>query len=139
MPAFSESSEDKLETCDPRLQEILRTVIQFYDFTIICGTRNEADQNKAYSSGNSKVQYPDSKHNSSPSLAVDVAPFPIDWNELPRFYALAGRIQQVADMLDIPIRFGGDWNDNDITKDNRFNDLCHFELVEPDVTINISA
>lgn len=138
MPSFAKHSEDKLNTCDKRLQTILRTVIQFYDFTIIWGGRNETQQNKLYDDGKSKLKYPNSKHNTVPSLAVDVAPYPIDWNDLPRFYVLMGRIKQVADMLDIPIRGGDDWDDDDITKDNKFNDLGHVEIMEPNITTNIS-
>ena len=138
MPSFSDKSEEKLSTCDERLQEVLRTVIQYYDFSVVYGHREKEDQNRLFKEGKSKVQYPNGKHNVFPSLAVDVAPYPYDPNDLPRYYMLAGRIQQVADMLDIPIRFGGDWNDNDITKDNKFNDLFHFELNVSNITTTTS-
>jgi peptidoglycan L-alanyl-D-glutamate endopeptidase CwlK len=120
MPYFSEKSEMRLAQCDPRLQSILRTVIQDYDFSVLCGYRSEIEQNAAYANGNSKLRFPKSKHNIKPSLAVDIAPYPIDWDNIERFHELAGRVLEVAHLLDIPIEWGGHWI--------RFQDLPHYEI-----------
>jgi hypothetical protein len=48
------------------------------DFKILCGHREEKEQNEAFNKGNSKLKWPQSKHNSLPSLAVDIAPFPVN-------------------------------------------------------------
>ena len=37
-------------------------------------------------------------------------------------------VKGIAAMLDIPLRWGGDWNDNTEVKDTGFKDLPHFEL-----------
>ena len=64
------------------------------------------------------------------SRAIDITPFPLDWNDTKRFYHFAGLVQGIALGLQIKIRWGGDWDcDNDF-KDNLFNDLPHFELME---------
>ena len=84
----------------------------------------------AFLRGNSKVQFPNSKHNSLPSLAVDAAPYPIDWNDKKRFALFAGFVLGIAATKGIRLRWGGDWNMNYITLDNRFDDLPHFELVQ---------
>lgn len=68
-------------------------------------------------------------HNKTPSLAVDVAPWPIDWNDKNRFYHFAGRVQGIAQMFNIKIRWGGDWDSDNDLKDQNFYDLPHFELV----------
>ena len=46
------------------------------------------------------------------------------------FYFLAGIIKAIANKRNIKIRWGGDWDDDNDFKDQHFNDLGHFELVE---------
>lgn len=126
---FSDSSKAKLETCHPDLQKLFGEVIKNYDCTIICGHRNKAEQNEAFMKGYSKLKYPDSKHNSFPSKAIDVMPYPINWNDKSRHLHFAGYVQAVADQLGIKIRWGGNF-DGDRNLDNGFLDRPHFELVD---------
>jgi hypothetical protein len=129
MYKFGRASKEKLATLDPRLQAVLNEAIKYRDFTIICGHRSEAEQNLAYRTGKSKLKFPQSKHNSYPSTAVDVAPYPMDWNDRERFYYLAGFLQGIAKTKGINLRYGGDWDrDGEIT-DNTFDDLVHLEIV----------
>ena len=130
MPSFGKSSQDKLATCDPRLQKVFNEVIKHFDCTVIEGHRGEAAQNKAFAEGKSKLKYPQSKHNKTPSLAADVLPYPIDWNDTNRMRYFAGFVVGIAATMGIKIRWGGDWNQNTELKDNSFNDLPHFELVD---------
>lgn len=134
MPSFGSASRQRRETLDPRLQELVDEAIRIFDFTIVCGHRNEEDQEKAFSEGKSKLHWPDSKHNSSPSKAVDLAPYDpelkrIDWNNRDRFIMLAGIIMGVAQQKNISIRWGGDWDSDTFMRDHTFHDLPHFELV----------
>ena len=78
MPSFGTKSRERLETCHPDLQTLFNAVIEEVDCSVICGYRNKADQDKAVASGNSKAEYPKGKHNSNPSTAVDVYPYPVD-------------------------------------------------------------
>ena len=71
-----------------------------------------------------------SKHNQEPSLAVDVAPWPIDWNDSHRFYHFAGFVLGIAAALNIRLRWGGDWDSDFDLRDQTFFDLPHFELEE---------
>ena len=129
MWTFSQSSLSKLETCDPRLQEIMFEVIQIMDIKILEGHRNKERQNQLFHEEKTKLQYPDSKHNSLPSKAIDVAPCPLDWSNRERFVYMAGIIMGVAHSLGHEIRWGGDWDrDNDLY-DQTFNDLPHFEIL----------
>ena len=130
MPKFSMNSQIALSTCHMDLQKLFMEVIKRYDCTIICGHRSEAAQNTAFAEGKSKLKYPSSKHNSYPSMAVDVAPYVngIHWNDLGGFYLFAGYVMRVADELGISIRYGGDWDGDKTTADQKFHDLPHFEL-----------
>lgn len=129
MPVFSALSEQRLSTCAQPLQDLLREAIKHVDFTVIYGHRGKEDQDDAYRSGASTLKWPLSKHNQLPSLAVDVAPYPIDWNDTARFARLFGFIERIAQEKGIKIRWGGDWNGNYRTKDERLVDMPHIELV----------
>ncbi len=139
---FGKTSTARLCSCHPDLQTIFNEVIKVMDCTIVCGHRNEADQQAAYNAKPqlSKVQYPNSNHNTYPSLAVDVAPYDatirnIDWGDTNRFYYFAGRVMEVARRLREEgkilhdLRWGGDWDRDTEVDDQTFIDLPHYELV----------
>lgn len=136
MPSFGKKSKGLLETCDRRWINILNEVVKYYDCTIITGHRDKATQNQKYEEGTSELKWPNSKHNSFPSMAVDVAPWPIpedwgdkEWKERTKFYELKAIIFYEAAKQNVKIRWGGDWDrDYDYT-DNKFDDLVHFEII----------
>ena len=99
MPTLSKTSSARLETCHPDIIAVCRELIKQYDFSVLEGHRGEKDQNKAYEEGSSHVRYPYSAHNKKPSLAVDLAPYPIDWGNLARFRELIYRFDAVAAVL----------------------------------------
>jgi peptidoglycan LD-endopeptidase CwlK len=137
MNHFSETSKARLKTCHRDLQTLFGHVIQEMDCTIVCGHRDKPEQDKAFSEGKSKLQYPKSKHNHNPSWAVDVAPYEngkIDWSREQLLF-FAGYVKGWADHLYMigvishRIRLGADFSmDNDIN-DEKFKDEPHFELV----------
>jgi peptidoglycan LD-endopeptidase CwlK len=127
MNKFSTTSQEHLDTCHPDLIRLMNSVLQEKDISILCGYRDREDQNLAYVQGKSKLKYPNSKHNTQPSQAVDIAPYPIDWNNRKRFKDLALVVLAHANQLGIKIRWGGDWDGNAGTK-NKFDDLPHYEL-----------
>ena len=130
MPEFGKRSRDQLATAHPDLQRLFNEVIKHYDCAVIIGHRGEQAQNEAVEHGMSKLKWPDSPHNKTPSQAVDVAPYPVDWKNIKSFYHFAGYVKAVADQLGIAIRWGGDWDgDFDLT-DQNFFDLPHFELIQ---------
>lgn len=128
MPSFSARSRANLETCHEDLQRLFGEVIKHYDCTILCGHRGEEEQNEAFRQGRSQLQFPQSKHNSLPSIAVDVAPYPIDWDNRSRFYHFGGLVLGISIGMGIPIRWGGDWDMDTDLNDQSFFDLPHFEL-----------
>ncbi len=129
MYKFSKSSQEKLGTCHPSLQAVMRSVIAQADFAILEGHRGQKRQNAAFESGKSKLVFPHSNHNCNPSNAIDIAPYPIDWNNRERFAYLAGLVLATAKQMQIPLRWGGDWNRDGDLLDNNFDDLVHFELI----------
>jgi peptidoglycan L-alanyl-D-glutamate endopeptidase CwlK len=138
MLSYGDRSERHLRTCHKDLQTIFREVIKFYDCSLICGHRNKAAQDKVFSDGMSKVQWPDSKHNTVPSVAIDAVPYPINWKDTNEMRHFAGVVQGVAQILfrrgEIShlVRWGGDWDKDNDLNDQSFMDLPHFELYKPE-------
>ena len=130
MPKFGKRSIERLSTCDKRLQEVFNEVIKTVDCSVLEGHRSKDRQNALYKEGKTKVTYPKGRHNSFPSLAVDVAPYPVDWGDRERFHLFAGFVLGIAKSMGINLRWGGDWNSNWQVDDNKFDDFPHFELRE---------
>lgn len=130
MPQFSKLSAQRLSTCDERLQRLLREAIQRVDFTVLCGHRERDEQDDAFRRGASTKRWPMSKHNRMPSVAVDIAPYPVDWKDTARFARLAGYIERIAHEQGVSIRWGGDWDQDGRTNDERLIDMPHLEIVE---------
>ena len=129
MPKFGTRSTLRLATCHPAIRRVMNEAIGFMDFSIIVGERNEEQQTAAFLAGNSQVEWPGSTHNKTPSEGIDVAPYPIAWDDRERFTLLAGVILGIAFTMGIDLRWGGDWDRDTEVKDNKFDDLGHFELV----------
>jgi len=133
MPEFSAKSMAKLSTVHEELQLLFMQVVVHMDCTIIEGYRDQRTQNEYYAIKKSKLLWPESKHNTSPSLAVDVAPYlpgkGVSWDSK-QCYLLAGFVKAKAAELGIKIRWGGDWDSDNDLSDQTFNDLVHYELIE---------
>ena len=128
MPKLGRRSKKNLSEAHLLLQELFEEVIKHYDCSIIEGKRPQEEQDKLYHAGKSKLKFPQSKHNKPPSLAVDVVPYPVDWNNTKRFYHFGGLVIGIAASMGIDIRWGGDWDSDNTFKDQTFHDLPHFEL-----------
>lgn len=137
MPTFSKTSLDRLATCHQDLIIFCTELIKHYDFTVVCGHRGKAEQNDAYFKGNSKLKFPNSKHNTYPSKAVDLAPWEgkIDWGKEQMIY-FAGFAIGVSEILykngiiKHRIKSGADWNNDRNIDDTTFLDLPHFEIID---------
>ena len=117
----------------------LQNVLEFYahkapkelDLIITVGHRTERDQNQAFASGASKKKWPQSEHNANPSRAFDFIPYPFDnkkdWGDSMRFARIAGAILWVAQSEGITLRWGGDWDMDGKSNDQKFMDLGHIE------------
>lgn len=155
MPKFSSRSRRALASAHKDLRLVFNTVIEQFDVTVLEGIRGKDRQNRLYEEGKSQVQWPNSAHNvravphpprdgstlkeENKSLAVDVVPYPIDWDDTERFKHLGFYVLGLADALyswgaiDHRIRWGADW-DRDLTPvdrdpDESFFDSPHYELI----------
>lgn len=135
MFSFSKRSLDNLGSCHPDLQDLADKVMsyQVVDFGISEGKRTQEEQDALYFAGKSKLKYPESKHNSNPSMAFDYFVLPkgkVDWNDKSAWYMMVGMFRAAAAELEIKIRCGADWDGDFTAKDQTFHDMPHIELCE---------
>jgi hypothetical protein len=128
---FTNTERQRLLSADPLLEELCVEVNKKFPIFIVCGKRDKDAQELAFAHGLTKVHYPNSKHNTEPySKAIDICPYPIDWNNRKAFYEMYKVVMETAQELGIKIRAGADFNqDGDLTND-KFVDLPHFELAD---------
>ena len=124
MPRFGKRSKQRLKGVKPELVNVLNELVKIMDVTIIEGLRTEARQMELLAQGKSKTKY--SKH--LEGKAVDLAPYPIDWEDRDRFHYMGGMIRGIAKQLNVSVRWGGDWYGDGEVKDNGFDDLDHVEI-----------
>lgn len=132
---LTEVEKSRLATCEEDIQKVVNEVTKKWNINIIFGIRAKEDQDKAFAEGKTKLQWPNSKHNSNPSKAIDMCPVEvvgkresIDWKDRERFSLFAGYVLGIAEAMGVSIRWGGDWDQDTEVKDNGFDDLVHFEL-----------
>ncbi len=130
MAKFGRRSKENLSTCNKKLQDIFNEVIKHIDCSVLEGHRSKERQNLLYEQGKTKVRYPKGRHNQSPSNAVDVTPYPVDWDDRERQTLFAGFVLGIAKSMGINLRWGGDWNQDFKVQDNKFDDFPHFEVKE---------
>ena len=126
---WSYGSRRKLQQLTPSLRSIVGKVRDKRDISIITAHRGEAEQNAAYKEGMSKIKWPLGKHNSYPSRAVDVQPYPYNEVSLREDLSyIAGLFIAFGESEGVHIRWGGDWDHDGETADNEWDDLFHFEI-----------
>jgi peptidoglycan L-alanyl-D-glutamate endopeptidase CwlK len=122
MPSFSIVSRNRLMTCHPELRHLFTEVVKTMDCTVLCGYRDQIEQDRAFRLGHSKLMFPKSKHNTYPSRAVDVVPFPLDWNDTSTFRVFSQRVLKMSRELGIEVKWGGLFTN--------FQDMPHWELYD---------
>ena len=130
MPYFGKKSKQRLATCDERLQKVFNEVIKYVDCSVLEGHRGQERQDKLYEEGKTKLKFPNGRHNMAPSNAVDVTPYPVDWDDRERQTLFAGFVLGIARSMGVRLRWGGDWDMDFQVLDNRFDDFPHFEIRE---------
>lgn len=129
---FSKTSWARLEGVHPYLVDLFTAVLQLMDCTVIYGMRTFTEHQILFEKGLTKTMNSmHLKQEDGRAWAVDVAPYPIDWQNTKRFYFFAGLVIALADKY-LPegyyIRWGGDWDSDKDLDDQTFMDLVHFEL-----------
>ena len=107
MAKFGSKSKERLSTCHESLQKVFNEVIKYVDCSVLEGHRDERRQEKLFEEGKTKVHYPMGKHNSYPSRAVDITPYPVNLADRERQTLFAGFVLGVARGMGIKLRWGG--------------------------------
>lgn len=148
---LSQKSLDRLKGVDERLVKVVKRAIQLssVDFMVLEGVRSKEQCMINYGKGRTAAQcvakgvpaqYANpsaakvtwlndpfaSKHVSG--KAVDLVPYPVDWNDLKKFDAIAKAMLQAAKELGVPVRWGADWNGNGKPRERGESDSPHFEI-----------
>ena len=116
------ASHRRLATCHPDLQKLVIAAAEDFDLIVVCGHRGEQDQEAAVRNGTSWVNFPNSYHNSDPADAVDLAPYPLNWEDLGRFDKLGAHVLATAERIGVPVVWGGVWK-------GKKKDRPHFQRV----------
>lgn len=131
---FGTKSEAKLVGVHPHLIAVVRRALEVceYDFSVIEGTRTVEKQAEYLAAGKSWTMK--SRHIPTPTSfgtvghAVDLYPVgkPTPWD---RCHNIAAAMFQASKELGFPIRWGGDWDMDGDSKDEKSYDGPHFELL----------
>ena len=111
-------SLQSLSGVHPDMVAVVKRAIEIteVDFTVIEGIRNVNRQRELFKAGKSTTM--NSRHITG--HAVDMVPWPVDWEDLERFEVMSEAMKTAAEELEVPIVWGGDWKS--------FYDAPHFEL-----------
>lgn len=123
---FDAASAKRLAAAHPSIQKVMNAAREKIAFKILDSQRGRDAQELAFRQGNSKAHFGQSAHNWSPSIAVDIVPDPVDWNDKNKFIALSKVIMPIAEDMGVKLRWGGDWNMDGSTSDGW--DFPHYEL-----------
>lgn len=136
---LSNTSLTRLRGVDPRLVRVVQRAIELtdQDFMVLCGVRTREEQNELYAQGRTKpgpiVTWTlQSRHLPAADgygKAVDLVPYPLDWNDLSKFDAIMRAMFKAADELNVAIRWGADWDRDGVAREAGESDSPHFELV----------
>lgn len=136
---FSKRSLKNLKDVHPLLISIVVTALKQYttiDFSVLEGIRNPERQQELFNKGTTQTL--NSKHlpqKDGYAYAVDLLPYiqgsrgDAIWRNKDAFKAVSDAMFAAAKALNINIRWGGDWNQNGRSDDERFYDGPHFELI----------
>ena len=103
MYKFGKRSRERLKGVDARLVNVLNELIKIMDVTIIEGLRSKERQEQLLAQGKTKTKY--SKH--IEGKAVDLAPYPIDWEDREMFHYMGGMLRGLGQSMGINIRWDG--------------------------------
>jgi peptidoglycan L-alanyl-D-glutamate endopeptidase CwlK len=103
------------------------------DFGVTCGLRTVEEQKDLYASGRTKpgpilTKTMNSRHLSGKAVdLVAIVAGEAKW-DMGLYEKINKAVQKASNELGIPVVWGGDWNGNGSTLDERFIDGVHWEL-----------
>ncbi|MGQ2972091.1 MAG: M15 family metallopeptidase [Brevundimonas mediterranea] len=121
---LSKRSTDALIGVEPRLVRVVKRAISIttQDFLVTEGVRTPERQRQLYAQGRTapgkKVTWTLKSNHfvqaSGYGHAVDLSPFPVDWNDLRKFHLIADAMKRAALMEGVKMEWGGDWQTKDL-------------------------
>ena len=119
---FSTKSKNILNSVNPKLQKLFNEVIKYYDISIISGFRTVEEQQELFKQNRSRCDGINKISKHQTKNAVDIIPYPINWEDINKFYEVAGCIKTISNQQGLKINWGGDWKS--------FKDYPHWEIEE---------
>jgi peptidoglycan L-alanyl-D-glutamate endopeptidase CwlK len=136
---LSQKSIDRLRGVHPDLIAVVKQAIEIttQDFSVLCGVRTAEEQAELYAQGRTKpgnVVTWTLKTKHVPGAdgfghAVDLVPYPLDWNDLSKFDAISIAMMRASEELGVTIRWGADWDMDGLARERGESDSPHFEIV----------
>lgn len=148
---LSKLSLGRLEGVNPTLINVVKRAIEItqQDFLVVEGVRTKEQCYINYGKGRTVAQCTakgvpakyaqpklakvtwlnnplTSKHVTG--KAVDLVPYPVDWNDLSKFDQIAKAMFAAAKELGVSIRWGADWDNDGNYREKGEYDSPHFEL-----------
>ena len=135
---LSKRSFDRLIGVNEKMVSVVKRAIEIseVDFMVVEGIRTLKRQEELYAQGRTKpgkivTWTMKSKH--IEGFAVDIAPVnpdgSINWNDIKRFDKMADAMFRAAKELNIKIRWGANWDQDENIREKGETDSPHFELV----------
>jgi peptidoglycan L-alanyl-D-glutamate endopeptidase CwlK len=148
-------SRKALEGVHPKMVAVVERAIALtkQDFLVLEGVRSDEQCRINYGKGRTAAQCTaagilakyaqpgaakitwtlKSNHRVNPATgfghAVDLCPFPVDWNDTKKFDEISRAMFTASDLLNTPIRWGADWDRDGNPRERGESDSPHFELV----------
>ena len=105
MNKFGKGSWRKLNSgVHAKLIALATLVAKKRDISITSGRRGKDEQNDFFDDGFSKLRFPHSAHNTTPSRAIDATPYPCEWDDLESFELMRKDFYVCADSLGIKLK-----------------------------------
>lgn len=130
---LGKTSLARLKGVDEQLVNIVKRAIEIseVDFTVMEGVRTLERQRELYAQGRTapgKIVTWTMKSRHIEGKAVDLVPYPLDWNDLDKFDKIKNAMFQAAREQDVNLRWGADWDGDGKYREKGEYDSPHFEL-----------
>lgn len=130
---LGKTSLARLKGVDETLVNVVKRAIEIseVDFTVLEGVRTLERQRELYAQGRTapgKIVTWTMKSRHIEGKAVDLVPYPLDWNDLDKFDKIKDAMFQAAKELDVNLRWGADWDGDGNYREKGEYDSPHFEI-----------
>ena len=130
---LGKTSLARLKGVDETLVNVVKRAIEIseVDFTVLEGVRTLERQRELYAQGRTapgKIVTWTMKSRHIEGKAVDLVPYPLDWNDLEKFKKIKDAMFQAARELDVNLRWGADWDGDGKYREKGEYDSPHFEI-----------